>query len=229
MPIDKDKGIQAAMARMLNTVEKKVNPAHTALVVVDMQNDFLAKGGAFDKEGVDLSMMQAITPKLVKFIDSARAAGVTVVYIQSIYYAENNWFLSDVWLEHHIRTGKGKHYKYPICEKGAWGADFYGGIKPLPGEIIVNKHRYSAFIETDLDLVLRSRGIRTLVMTGVASDICVAMTAKVGFFKDYYIVFLKDLSATLSLEAHNNVLKDIDMFYGQVLDSSEVLKYWPKK
>lgn len=229
MTIEKDRGLQAAMGRMLTTLEDKVNPLHAALVVVDIQNDFCAGGGAFDKENIDLSMMQAMVPKVVDFISKARAVGTTIVYIQSSYYAENNWYLSDVWLEQQRRKGKGKHIKYPLCERGSWGADFYGGIKPLPGEIVVNKHRYCAFIGTDLDLILRSKGIKTLIMTGVATDVCVEMTAKIGFLKDYYIVFLEDLTATFSKESHNHTLKTIDLFYGEVVNSSAVGRCWEKK
>ena len=87
---------------------------------------------------------------------------------------------------------------------------------------------YSAFIETDLDLILRSRGIRTLIMSGVATDVCVEMTAKVGFLKDYYIVLLRDLTATVYEESHNHTLRNIDLFYGEVIDSSDVVKCWKK-
>jgi ureidoacrylate peracid hydrolase len=229
MSEDVIRSIEPALDRMLATLERKVEPSHAALIIVDIQNDFCADGGAFHKEGFDLSMIQATVPKVVDFVQEARKAGLTIIYIQSTYYAENNWYLSDVFLEHHKRAGKGKHIKYPLCEKGSWGADFYGGIKPLSGEIVVNKHRYSAFIETDLDLILRSRGIRTLIMSGVATDVCVEMTAKVGFLKDYYIVFLKDCTATTAEDMHNNTLRNIAMYYGEVVNSSEVVRCWEKK
>jgi ureidoacrylate peracid hydrolase len=222
-------GIGPALSRMLTTLEEKVEPAHTALIVVDVQNDFCADGGAFDKEGLDLTMIQATVPGMVDFVREARKVGLTIIYIQSIYFSENNWYLSDVFLEHHKRAGRGKHIKYPLCARGSWGADFYEGIAPHPGEIIVNKHRYSAFHETDLDLILRSHGIRTLIMSGVATDVCVEMTAKVGFLKDYYIVFLKDCTATISEDMHNSALRNIAMYYGEVVSSGDVVRCWQKK
>lgn len=229
MSFDKDEGLRTAMKRMLTTLESKVSPSHTALIVVDIQNDFCASEGAFDREGMDLSMIQTMLPKLLHFIQKAREVKSTIIYIQSTYYVENNWYLSDVFLEQHKRAGHGKHINYPVCEKGSWGADFYGGVKPVSGEIVVNKHRYCAFIDTDLDLILRNKGIRTLIMSGVTTDVCVEMTAKVGFLKDYYIIFLKDCTATYSEEWHNNTLKNIARFYGEVADSSDVVRCWEKR
>ena len=146
-----------------------------------MQNDFCAKGGMFDKEGANLEMIHAMVPTLVDFIDKAREAKATIIFIQSIYNSEENRYLSDVWLEQFVRIGRGGYIDYPVCERNSWNADFYDGIKPLPGEIIINKHRYSAFIDTDLDLILRSKGIRTLILTGIGTGICVVSTARDGF------------------------------------------------
>ncbi len=151
-----------------------------------------------------------------------------IIYIQTVYVTGSKCYLSDVWLEHYKRTGKGRFLEYPALEENSWGADFYAGVRPLPEEIIVRKHRYNAFIDTDLDLILRSKGIRTLIMSGVATNVCVETTAKEGFMKDYYIVFLKDCAATTSEELHNNTLQSISSHYGVVVDSSDVWKCWQK-
>ena len=220
------KGMESTLKKMLTTLEAKVNPSHTALVVVDMQNDFCASGGAFDREGFNLSHMQAIVPRLTDFVDQARRAGSLVVYIQTIHVSGKAYYASDVWLEQWKRAGKGMHIQYPVCEKDTWGADFCSKIKPLPDDVIVQKHRYSAFIGTDLDCILRSRGIRTLIISGIATNICVEMTAKIGFMLDYYILFLRDCTATISEELHNNTLNSIAAHYGEVVDSSDVVKCW---
>ena len=221
------KQINETMKRALTTLEAKVNPPHTALIVVDVQNDFCAKGGMMDREGMDLSMTQSMVPRLVKFIDKARKAGLAaIIYIQNIYNSESNWYLSDVWLEQALRRRASSYVDYSVCAKNSWNGDFYGGIKPLPNEAVVNKHRFSAFQDTDLDLILRSKAIRTLIMTGIATNVCVETTSRVGFMKDYYIVFLKDCTATYSEELHNATLKNMDAFFGQVVDSNEVLQCW---
>ena len=222
--------VQATLKNALMTLEKKVDPSHTALLVVDVQNDFCVEGGMWDREGMDIRLIQTMGPRLINLIDKARKAGLTIIYIQNIYSSENNWYLSDVWLEQAKRKSfgrrPGRYIEYPVCEQNTWKGDFYAGIKPLPGELVVKKHRYSAFVDTDLDLVLRSKGIRTLIMSGIATNCCVETTARDGFMKDYYIVFLKDCTTTFSEEMHNNTLKNIDLFFGQVVDSSEVLRCW---
>jgi ureidoacrylate peracid hydrolase len=221
-----NKGMAAALARMLDTLEKKVNPVHTALIVVDMQNDFCATEGMLGREGAELSMLQSMAPKLASFINKAREAGVAIIFIQNIESMDNDWYISDVLLEHFRRTAKSRYGEYPVCQRGSWGAGFYEEIKPLPGDIIVNKHRYSAFIGTDLDLILKSRGIRTLIMSGATTNVCVESTARDAFMLDYYTIFLKDGTATYSEEVHNNTLKNIAQFFGEVVETNGVLKCW---
>ncbi len=220
--------IEATLKRALTTLEKKVDPSHSALIVVDMQNDFLVEGGMFDKEGYDIRPIQVMVPRLINLIDRAREVGLAIIYSQDLYSSENNWYLSDVHLEQAQRKRKGSYVEYPVCERNAWNGDFYQGIRPLPGEVVIDKHRFSVFADTDLDLILRSKGIRTLIMSGTATNVCVEGTARDGFMKDYYIVFLKDCTATVSEEMHNNTLKNIDLFFGEVVDSTAVIKCWEK-
>ena len=100
-------------------------------------------------------------------------------------------------------------------------------VRPLPGEVIVNKHRYGAFEGTDLDLVLRSRGVRSVIMTGVATNVCVETTARQAFLRDYYVVFTSDCSATFSQAQHDAALYNIDQFFGEVATSEQIMACWP--
>lgn len=219
--------VKKTMARMLTTLKQKVDPKHAALIVVDVQNDFCAEGGMFDREGYNVKPVQDMVVRVKKLIEKARAAGVSIVFVKNVYNTENNWYLSDVWLEHCARARGGCYTDYPVCEKDEWNGDFYG-LKPQPGDVIVTKHRYNAFHNTDLDTILRAKGIRTLIMTGVATNVCVETTARDGFIRDYYIVFLKDCTATMSQELHNSALKNISLFFGSVVDSEEVINCWEK-
>jgi len=222
-------GMAASLARMLTTLEQKVDPSHAALIVVDVQNDFCAPDGYFAKEFGDTRLVREMVPRLVKFIEKAREAKLPIIYIQCEYNTENSWYLSDVWLEHAGRKRtKGGYVTYPICEPNSWAAEFYEGIKPLSGEVVVKKHRYNAFLNTDLDLILRSKGIRTLIMSGVASDVCVQATGWHGFMLDYYIVFLEDCTATYSQELHDAALKKVDALFGEVVNSGSVIESWEK-
>ena len=221
------KNIDKTLARALTTLEAKTDPTHTALVVVDVQNDFCAEGGMLDTEGLDISRIKNMVPRLVNLIDQARASGCLIVYIQTIYNAEMN-LMSDVWLEQSLRQWKGRFIEYPVCLEGGWGGEFYAGILPLPGEPIIHKHRYGGFIGTNLDMVLRSNGIRSLIMTGAITNGCVESTARDGFFHDYYIVFTDDCTATVTEEMHQATLVNIDRWFGQVVKSEEIIDCWKK-
>jgi ureidoacrylate peracid hydrolase len=205
-------------AGMLRALEEKAAPGHTALLIVDVQNDFCSDDGAFARLGRDLSRIQNMLTALERLLAAAREAGVTVIFLR---YAQTPVTESPVHLEQRSRGRSDIAY----CQEGTPGADFYR-IGPQPGEIVVTKHRYSGFIGTDLDLILRSRGIRTLVMTGVATNGCVEATARDGFMHDYYIVFTSDGAACYSAELHNATLTNILDAYGVVASCDEMAALW---
>jgi ureidoacrylate peracid hydrolase len=101
----------------------------------------------------------------------------------------NEWTNSAVWTEF-------KDPQLLACAEDSWGAEFHEGLKPLPRDMIVTKHRYSAFIGTDLDMLLRARGVKSLLVTGVGTGMCVFHTLSVGFMLDYYITLVEDCCAT---------------------------------
>jgi ureidoacrylate peracid hydrolase len=210
---------------MLKTLADKVRPEHCALVIVDVQNDFCAEGGAMHREGRDLSLVKAMVPRLAALIDAARSAGVRCVWVRNVYNTGPNWYLSEVWLEHAQRRRRGAYLTIPVCEPNAWNGDFFE-IRPRPDEAIVTKHRYGAFESSDLDLVLRSQGIRTVIMTGVATNVCVETTARQAFLRDYYVVFLSDCTATYSQADHDATLRNIDAFFGEVVSAAELQACW---
>lgn len=214
------------MARdMLESLAEKVDPKNAALLIVDVQNDFAAEGGMMDREGNDLSMSQGIIPRLQQFIDEAHEVDVPVIFIRNVYNTDANWYLSDVWLEQAKRARQGSYVIHSVCAPDSWAGDFYE-IRPTEKDVIVTKHRFSAFQDTDLDLILRSRGIRTLIMTGIATNVCVESTARDGFFRDYYIVFTSDCTATYSKEDHEGTLNNIRRFFGEVVTADEVAGAW---
>jgi ureidoacrylate peracid hydrolase len=218
----------AALAHrpLLSTLEEKIEPAHTALIVVDVLNDFCAEGGFMAAEGADLTPVQAMAERLPALLQAAREAGVLVVFVRNVYSSEGNAYLSDVWLEQAARRRGSSYTQIPVCEAGSWAGDFYGDVRPLEGEPIVVKHRFSAFYNTDLDTILRSHGIRTLVMSGVATNVCVETTAREGFVRDYYIVYLANGTATYLDADHEATLSVIDRFFGQVVTIGDVVEVW---
>ncbi len=205
---------------------RRSQPEHCALLIVDVQNDFCAEGGAMHREGRDLTLVKAMVPRLAAFVDAARAAGVPLIWIRNVYNTGPNWYLSEVWLEQAHRRRRGAYLSIPVCEPEQWNGDFFQ-IRPIADEAIVTKHRYGAFESSDLDLVLRSRGIRTVVMTGVATNVCVETTARQAFLRDYYVVFTSDCTATYSQAEHDATLHNINSFFGAVVSSEEVRACWP--
>jgi ureidoacrylate peracid hydrolase len=110
---------------MLRTLAEKVHPENCAILIVDVQNDFCAEGGAMHREGRDLSLVKAMVPRLANLVDAARRAKVRCIWIRNVYNTAPNWYLSEVWLEHAQRRRRGAYLTIPVCEPNAWNGDFF--------------------------------------------------------------------------------------------------------
>jgi ureidoacrylate peracid hydrolase len=203
---------------VLSTLEEKVDPSRACVLVIDVQNEFCARSGAFHRTGHGVDLIEAMVPNLLEFIDRARAVGCPVIFARAIY---DEHFLAPNWQDPDILC----NLAVPRCRTGTWGAEFYR-VEPRPREIVVTKHRYSAFIETELDTILRARGVETLILTGVATNVCVESTARDGFMKDYYIVVVDDCTGTSSLGAQQATLENIRNYFGRVASSADIIKAW---
>lgn len=208
------------------TLAEKVRPEHCALVVIDVQNEFCAPGGMMDCEGLPLDAVEAMARRIPATIDAARAAGATVVFVRNTYSTGDNHYLSDVWLEQATRRRAGSYTLREVCAEGSFGWRFFEGIEPLAGEPVVTKHRFGAFHATDLDVILRSKGVRTVVFVGVASNVCVETSAREAFLRDYYVVFTSDGTAAYDDESHRNTLAVIDRYFGEVVPVADVEAAW---
>ena len=208
------------------SLREKVDPGHTALLVIDMQNDFIAEGGLVSKDGRDTSEARELGNRLPAFLDEARAAGVLVVFIRNIYSTDTNYYLSDSWLEHAARQRRGGYTTIPVCSPDSWEGDFYGDVRPKPGDPIVTKHRYSGFHNTDLDTILRANGIRTVIVTGVVTNVCVETTVREAFVRDYYVVAPRDGSAAYAPADHDATMSNIERFFGQTSTLEEISAIW---
>jgi|ERR1051326_3288721 ureidoacrylate peracid hydrolase len=205
--------------------EELVQPRHTALIVVDMQNDFCDSNGALARSGSDPSLIQAMAPRLLRLIEGARQNGLPIVHVRTEH---SPWTDSPAWL--------GRHRDRPrtVCFPGSWGADYFPGFEPRasaerqPGshEFVVTKHRYSGFVGTDLDLVLRSHAIKTVVMTGEATNVCVESTARDAFMRNYQLAFVSDCTASTVQHAHDATLFTMGRHFGAVVTGAEVLAAW---
>ena len=203
---------------LLSTIEMKADPSLAALIVVDVQNDFVAEGGFFQQIGADVKRIQECVPRLARLIDAARAADVLVIFVQAIYDPE---YLSAPMRERNLR----RTVEMPRCLTGSWGADFYK-VRPAPGEPVIVKHRYSAMLNTALPSLLEERGVKSLLLTGVSTDTCVESTGRDAYFLDHYVTIIADCCGAYSESDHTNALMRFDRDYGAVVSSQQVIEVW---
>ena len=207
------------MVETLMSLPEKIDPAHTAVIVVDMQNDFCAEGGYIHNTiGCDMSANAPIAEHIMEVVGAAREADALVLWIQANYERRH---LSGQALAKLAE----KQSEAVCCEGGTWGYDFYN-VTPKPGEPVIEKHTYSGFFGTELDRMLRFRGIRTLVMTGVATNVCVESTWRDGYFNGYYIVVPEDCVGSAAPDLHEAALKGVRMFFGEVTTGAALCDIW---
>lgn len=190
--------IEIAGKHVFTELSEIVDPAHTALLIVDMQRDFCWAGGSFDQSGVDLSMYPPVIGRIADLIAAAREAGVLPIFIQ-MTVLPGQASDSPAQIRFNLRLHDGHHGDTePLAYTldGSDGQQFVPGLEPLDGELVVKKYRSSAFWGTNLDLLLRSNGIKSVVVTGCTTEGCVESTARDAMFSDHYVVIVTDAVAS---------------------------------
>lgn len=190
--------IEIAGKHVFTELSEIVDPAHTALLIVDMQRDFCWAGGSFDQSGVDLSMYPPVIERIADLIAAAREAGVLPIFIQ-MTVLPGQASDSPAQIRFNLRLHDGHHGDTePLAYTldGSDGQQFVPGLEPRDGELVVKKYRSSAFWGTNLDLLLRSNGIKSVVVTGCTTEGCVESTARDAMFSDHYVVIVTDAVAS---------------------------------
>src|SRR5882724_12676785 len=219
-----------------------IDPARSAVIVVDMENDFVAKGGMFDRAGVDISGAQKAIAPTAKVLAAARQAGIKIIYLKMGYRDD----LSDLGAPdsvnrtRHLRFGVGQKLRAPdgresrILIRDTWNTDIVTELKPQPSDIVLYKTRFSGFYETDMDATLKKFGVKYLIVTGVTTSICVESTVRDAMFRDYLCVLLKDcmsepIGHDLPRTNHEASLLNAEVLFGWVSDSEQFVKAFPIK
>lgn len=207
---------------MLLNLEDVVRPEHTALILVDMQKDFCMEGFQCWEAGRDLGPAQSIIPCLKRLLEAARRHGVLVIHVGFLTLRGH---LSDSgpWLAQRRRS---TYSSERVAMEGTEGIQFVDDLAPAEGEVVVYKHRYSGFTGTNLDLILRSNGIKTTVITGVSTNVCVETTLRHAFELEYYVVLPQDCTASWSETLRQATLENVRRRFGHVCDSADIIRAW---
>ena len=203
-----------------------------AVLVVDMQNDFGAEGGMFHRAGIDISAIRSAVAPTRRVLTEARRAGLLIVYLKMAFKPD----LSDAGptespnFSRHSLLGVGTLVQAPngdasrVLIRDTWNTDILAALTPLEEDVVIYKHRFSGFFETDLDAILKRKGINQLVITGCTTSICVESTIRDAMFRDYACVLLEDCTAEpigndLPRSNHDASLLTIQMLLGWVSSS----------
>jgi ureidoacrylate peracid hydrolase len=214
-----------------------LDPGRTAVIVVDMQNDFGAEGGMFARAGIPIGDITAVVGPIAQVLDAARRIGMTVVYLAMQFEPD----LSDAGAPNapnflkHKPLGIGEVVTAPdgresrTLVRGTWGTEILPELAPEEDDLVVAKHRYSGFFETELDAILRERGIDSLVFTGCTTSVCVDSTLRDAFYRDYRCLLLRDctgepIGSDLVRRNHEATLLVIETLFGWVSDSRSLLR-----
>ncbi|MBP2445544.1 cysteine hydrolase family protein [Rhizobium leguminosarum] len=213
------------------------DPDRTAVIVIDMQHDFGSRGGMFDLAGLDISPIERLVQPISLVLDTARKAGLLIVYTKQ----EHNSDLSDAGNDDaphrikHRRMNIGRAVTAPdgsesmVLVRDTWNTAIVPALAPRPTDVVISKHRYSAFFETPLDAILRARRTNTLLFVGATTSICVESTVRDATFRDYRSIVLRDCTAELiSADAarsnHEAPLLTIELLFGWTAHSNDVIE-----
>lgn len=210
---------------VLDTLEERVTPRHTALLVVDMQNDYCSPGGASDRNGRDLAGIAATISPTRHLIEAARAANVPVIFAKyTVGPGTTGLSGPEIMRRGAIFAG------VDATIKGTWGHDIVEGLPYRPDEdVVIEKRRLSAFVATELDHLLHGWGTKTLVISGVVTQGCIETTVRDAACYDYYVAVAEDCVASSSAELHQAGLKSLSSFlrYEEGVTSSErIMGIW---
>ncbi len=194
----------------------------TALIVIDMQNAYASIGGYVDLAGFDIAGAQSTIANIKTTLDAGRAAGIQVVFLQNGWdpdYVEAGTPKSPNWHKSNaLKTmRRNPNLKGQLLARGGWDYELVDDLAPKPGDIRVHKTRYSAFFNSQLDSILRARGIRNLVFVGIATNVCVESTLRDGFHLEYFCTVLEDATHHLGPAFIQQAsIYNIETFFGWV-------------
>lgn len=206
---------------LLLSLADRIAPRHTALLIVDMQNDFCGSGGYIERViKKDAGPCGQVASSVDRLVGLARGRDVSVFWLRANYEPAG---LPESMRGRLVEQG----ITEACCVPGSWGYDWYG-VRPKPGEPIIDKSCYDGFVGTPLDTELRSRGIRTIIFAGVQTNICVEATLRHAHALGYYCVVAEDCVASHTPPAHAMTLANVKFVLGDVVTLADIADLWEK-
>jgi ureidoacrylate peracid hydrolase len=200
----------------------------TALLVVDMQNAFASRGGMLDLAGIDVAPASGAVANARLVCEAARSAGIAIVYLTIGWPADGSTAggpdSPNPQKELALRLMRERpELRGKLLTFGTWDFQIVDELTPEPSDIVIVKSRYSGFHGTNLDSVLRGRGIRNLLMVGIASNVCVESTLRDAYFNEYWPVLIEDATMPAgSTEIQKATVYNVTNFFGWVANAEDV-------
>jgi ureidoacrylate peracid hydrolase len=206
---------------MATTIKLKDFTINPALLVIDVQNGFVSKGGSYDLLGMDTSHYREIIPKIRDLINLCKNVRIPIFYTQAVRESSGIDLLTR---SHKIlpKSREERIKKKPICVRETWDAEIIDEIKPSEGDHVVIKRRDSAFHDTEIGVWLRSLKIDTLIFCGIDTSICVETSLRDAFNIGYDIVLISDATASNNKKHYESTLENVKGYYGIVMDMKEL-------
>ena len=207
---------------ILDSMTERFAARRSALLIIDMQKDFCTPGFGAEQLGRDISAARAVIPQICELRQSARDAGALVIHV-AFCTLPSHASDSGAWLAQRRRsTASGDS----LCIAGTPGFAFIDELTPDDGELVVEKHRYSAFTGTSLDMKLRANHVESLVITGVSTNACVESTARAACELDYYLCVPPDAVGSWDQKLHEATLQNINHRFGVTLPAEDITPIW---
>lgn len=194
--------------------------SQTAIIVVDMQNDFCSPEGALASLGSDTTLNSDVAARLPAFLDSARELGCLIVWVRQTNREEL------VSAARRDRAQAMQRGTMTVCAAGSWGAELADGLSPVPGDPVIEKSRYSAFVGTPLHNLLRARERDHVVVCGTAANVCVDSTIRDAYMADYSVTMPTDLVGWTKEELAQSAIKNLEFYFCDVAQSDSLLSGW---
>jgi ureidoacrylate peracid hydrolase len=201
---------------------RALEPQRTALLVIDIQNDFAHPDGVMGKAGVDLGSVPAATAAAQRLVDAAHVAGAPVVFVALETSPKLDSRPATLRRE---RLGQPYREDRRVCRKGSWGAEWFG-VAPGDQDLRLPKPRYSSFQDTALDLQLKALGVDTIIVAGLTTECCVETAVRDAYHLDYNVFLAEDACASYDKDLHDVSVRIMALYHALIVSSPDVMEAW---